>query len=254
MAVVDERGRIGGRINLIDAVAAFLILVLIPVAFGAYLLFRTPPPVLRSVHPAELYQGGQLRIEVIGENLRPFMRVSFDRTQGQSYMIASPRSAMVDLPEIPPGKYDIVLYDHMQEVSRLPKALTLLPLSPTPNVDMRVAGSFKGLTGDRLKSVKTGDKFMNGGAVVAEIENLAPPVPSSLTITAGYDALRVPLTGQTDIPGVLKVKCFVSTNTDGGLKCSVPGPIKQTDVMPGGMLSLAGPDGWLSFQIDKVLN
>ena len=46
MAIVDDRGRLGGKVNLIDAVVAFLILILIPVAFGAYLLFRTPQPTL----------------------------------------------------------------------------------------------------------------------------------------------------------------------------------------------------------------
>ena len=47
MPIVDERGRVAGRINLIDAVAAVVIVVLVPVAYGAYLLFRTPQPKLR---------------------------------------------------------------------------------------------------------------------------------------------------------------------------------------------------------------
>ena len=42
MQTVD-RSRAGGRVNLVDAAAALLILVLIPMAYGAYLLFRTPP-------------------------------------------------------------------------------------------------------------------------------------------------------------------------------------------------------------------
>jgi hypothetical protein len=49
MSIVDERGRVAGRINLIDAVAAVAIVVLVPVAYAAYLLFRTPPATLRAV-------------------------------------------------------------------------------------------------------------------------------------------------------------------------------------------------------------
>ncbi len=149
MAIVDDRGRIGGRVNLIDAVAAFLILVLIPVAFGAYLLFRTPPATLTAISPARLYQGANLRVEVQGENLRPFMRVRFDTLQGRSFMIGGTRGAMVDLPDLDPGVYDVVLYDYMQEVSRLPKALTILPLAPVPTVEVQVAGAFKALAAER---------------------------------------------------------------------------------------------------------
>src|SRR5437868_11600050 len=161
MAIVDERGRVGGKVNLIDAVAAFLILVLIPVAFGAYLLFRTPTPKLTAINPATLYQGPNLRIEVQGENLRPFMRVSFNDQQGRSYAINSTRGAIVELPDLGSGAYDIVLYDHMQEVSRLKKAMTILALAPVPTVEMVVAGSFKGLSADRVKGLKVGDKLVS---------------------------------------------------------------------------------------------
>ena len=52
MTVLDDRGRLAGRVNVVDAVAAIILLVLIPVAYGAFLLFRTPAPTLASVEPA----------------------------------------------------------------------------------------------------------------------------------------------------------------------------------------------------------
>jgi hypothetical protein len=253
MAIVDQRGRIGGKVNLIDAVAAFLILVLIPVAFGAYLLFRTPPAVLTAVNPKSVHQGPNLQVEVQGENLRPFMRVSFNNMQGRTYMIASTRAALVDLPDVSPGVYDVVLYDHMQEVSRLPKALTVLPLAPVPTVDVKVTGTFKGFTVDRLKSIKAGDTFLNAGQQIAEIESVGAPIPSAVTLRAGPTVLQVPLKGQMDIPAVLRLKCFLASNPDGSLKCSVPGAFQQTDVIPGGTLSLAASGGWATYQIETVL-
>ena len=251
MAIVDERGRLGGKVNLIDAVVAFLILILIPVAFGAYLLFRTPPPRLTAINPAKVNQGPNLRIEVQGENLRPFMRVSFNDQQAKSFEIQSTRGAMVDLPDIPAGTYDIVLYDHMQEVSRLPKAMTILPLAPVTTVEIEVAGSFKGLSADRVKGLKAGDKLTSGGSV-AEVVSVGTPVPSAVTLRVGTDTIHVPLKGQTDLPAVLKVKCFTVVAPDGALKCVVPGPVQQADVAPGSTLSLASPTGWTVFQIDEI--
>src|SRR4051812_9996019 len=222
MAIVDERGRLGGKVNLIDAVVAFLILVLIPVAFGAYLLFRTPPARLTFLNPATVLQGPNLRVEVQGENLRPFMRVSFNDLQGKSYAIQSTRGAMVDLPELAAGTYDVVLYDHMQEVHRLPKALTVLPLAPTTEVTMTVSGSFKGMSSDRVKGLKAGDKLVSG-ASTAVVVNVGSPVPSVVTLRFGGQIQRVPIADKTDLPAVLKLQCFVVTTPDGALKCVVPG-------------------------------
>ena len=55
MTLIDERGRIGGRFNLVDAAAAFVLLLLVPLALGAYLLFRTPTPTLTSRHAKRTY-------------------------------------------------------------------------------------------------------------------------------------------------------------------------------------------------------
>jgi len=82
MTHVDERGRVAGRVNLVDALAAIVILVLIPVAYGAYLLFRTPPAKLLSVNPTRLYQGRNLRIEISGQNLTWLFDAAFRSTAG----------------------------------------------------------------------------------------------------------------------------------------------------------------------------
>ena len=140
MAIVDDRGRVAGRVNVIDALAAVIILLVIPIAYGSYLLFRTPPPKLTGIAPTTLYEGPNLKIGIGGRNLRPFMRVSFNDVQGKTFMIASTTNAAIDVPELGPGTYDVVLYDHMEEVDRLKKALTILPLAPQPTVDVIANG------------------------------------------------------------------------------------------------------------------
>jgi hypothetical protein len=73
--VIDDRGRIGGRLNLVDAAAAVVVLLLVPVAVAAFFLFRTPSPTLTRVVPASIFEGPDQRLEIDGENFRPFMRV-----------------------------------------------------------------------------------------------------------------------------------------------------------------------------------
>jgi hypothetical protein len=252
MALVDDRGRVGGKVNLIDAVIAVVVLGLIPVAFGAYLLFRTPQPTLLAVGPKTLYQGSNLRVRIDGENLRPFMRVTFNGIQGKSFLIGNTNYAIVELPELGPGTYELILWDYRQEMGRLPNALTILPLSPTPTVELEVRGSFKALSPERSKAIKAGDQFPATGAPLATVVSVSLPTPSAIQVRAGGSMLTVPVGNQTDLPAALRIHCFIVSNPDGSAKCAVSGPVQQSDVAAGSILSLAGPEGWVSFQISDV--
>jgi hypothetical protein len=163
MAIVDDRGRIAGRINLIDAVVVFVLFLMIPLAYGAYLLFRTPQATLLAVAPAQLYQGDNLRVRIEGRDLRPFMRVSFNDVQGRTFLIGSTTSAQVDLPDVPPGTYDVVLYDYQRELDRLPRALTILPLAPAATVELEVEGAFMGVDAETTAELKPGQQFFSTG-------------------------------------------------------------------------------------------
>ena len=52
MTIVDDHGRVFGRINLVDAAVAGLVLLLIPLAYGTYLLFQPAAPRIDSVSPS----------------------------------------------------------------------------------------------------------------------------------------------------------------------------------------------------------
>jgi hypothetical protein len=252
MSIVDDRGRLLGRVNLLDAGAAILLFVLLPVAYGAYLLFRTPPAKLTGVLPATIYQGRNLRVQVTGTNLRPFMRVSFNTVQGRTFMIGSTTFAEIDLPDLGPGVYDVALYDYAQEVDRLPKALTVLPLAPVPTLELQVTGSFKGITQASAAKITAGLKLTSGDAPAADVVSVGAPAPASLRLRAGEVMLPLPLEGQVELPAVLRVRCYVEGTPDGLLRCLVPGPRQAAPVAPDVNLTLPGPDGWLSFQITTV--
>jgi hypothetical protein len=252
MPIVDERGQLAGRVNLIDAFAAVVVLVLVPVAYGAYLLFRTPTPTLTAVNPAKLYQGPTMRVEIQGENLRPFMRVSFNTTQGRTFLIGSTKYAFVDVPDLPPGTYDVVLFDYMQEASRLPKALTILPLAPVPTVEMVIGGSFMGLSDTAAALIKPGLKFPPGADATAEVVAVGASAPALMRLRAGDMNLNLPVVGQREIEATLRVKCFVTAGSDGSLRCNMPGPQHSVEIAPGAMPTLQGPEGWVTFQIADV--
>jgi hypothetical protein len=250
MAIVDDRGRVAGRVNLLDAFVAVFLLVLVPLGYGAYLLFRTPQPKLLAIAPTTVYQGPNVRIGISGLNLRPFMRVSFDTVQGRTFMIGSTKFAAIDLPDLPPGKYDVVLFDYMQEVDRLPKALTVLAQAPQPTVEMEVAGSFLYMPGTATFAV--GTKFPPTGDPIAEVIAIGSPAPADVRVRAGDVTVVVPSPGQTAIPATLRVKCTVSATSDGTLHCNVSGPQTAAVVAPDSNLTLAGPNGWVNFQISEA--
>jgi hypothetical protein len=250
---IDDRGRPAGRFNLIDGLVALVILILIPVAYGSYLLFRTPPASLASIEPTRLYQGKNLRIIVNGTNLRPFMRVAFNTIQGRSFLIGSTTYASIDLPDLEPGVYDVQLFDYMRQVSELPKALTVLPLAPVPTVELEVQGSFTGLPPEVATLITKGLKFAEtSGSTGGEVVSVGAPRPARLRLQAGYNTLNLPIPGTNELPARVRVKCYVAQTSDGGLQCMMSGPQQAAVIAPDSVLTLAGPRGWVSFQVDEV--
>src|SRR5579862_9741476 len=118
MPVIDARGRLFGAINLIDLGVLLFVALLIPLGYGAYVLFRTPPARMTAVAPASLpYSiGVEQKIKVSGRDLRPFLRAKFDAATASSYTLLTPDSAEIRFVDLAPGTYDIVLLDESQEV------------------------------------------------------------------------------------------------------------------------------------------
>ena len=249
MTLVDERGRVGGRVNLIDAFVAVVILVLIPVAYGAYLLFRTPPAKLKSVSPARLFEAHNQRVEIEGTNLRPFMRVSFNRIQAKAFFIGSTTYAFVDVQDLKPGTYDVVLFDYAQEVDRLPKALTVVPM--VTDVEVEVVGAFKSPPEGLGTRLKPGDKFPPDANPVAEVVAVGAAVPGDLRLRIGDDTVRVPV-GRSDVPATLRMRCYTARQPDGTVRCMIPGSGEATVLAPDALLTLLSHSGELSFQIATV--
>lgn len=242
MAIVDHQGRLFGRLNLLDALVALLVLGLIPLSYGAYLLFRTPMPVLTSVVPAELTLGSKMRFSVRGDNLKPYLRVSLDAHQGQTFLFKDTTEAEVGLAEIPPGVYDVILYDHAQERSRLPQALTIHP-SVLPDAKVIVTGMFGNLKAEQAASLTVGMVIPSIGEVLA----VGKPVPLVARVFSTPNHVEVPVPNALMVPVIMRMGCWVRS-AQGQPECVA----NSVGLHPSGLLFLLTPIGTLPFQIDQV--
>lgn len=244
MAMVDADGRLGGRINLLDAILLVLLVALLPLAYGAYVLFRTPPPALTSIEPASLVEGPNLRVIVRGVNLRPFLRVSFSTIQGVNFLFDDSTRAQVELNPMPPGVYDVVLYDYKQERSRLRNALTILPpLKPLPVTEVIVVGRFVNLKPEQAAQLKPGLSLPGGGQLL----EVGRPAPAAPKVYAGGSTIDLPTPGVLQMAAIVKMGCDLRAPS-GYPECyGASFPLRPTYMGP-----LATPLGELAFQVDQL--
>ena len=254
MSVIDDRGRVFGRINVVDALVLAFVGMLVPVAYASYLLFRSPPATLSGVEPKSMVMAPNARVRVEGTNLRPFMRVSFNDEQGRTFLIGSTTAAEIDLPDLQPGTYDVVLYDYAQELSRLPKAFTILPPMPAPTAELVASGFFIGLADARATKLPVGTTFKAVNGDATQIVAVAAPHASTARIRNGSTAVHIALEGQMQLPATLRITCRLENNADGSLRCVTMGRNQPATVTPDAILSFrpGDSDEWLNFQVTEV--
>jgi hypothetical protein len=244
VAIVDEQGRLFGRWNLIDALVVLVVLALIPLAYGAYALFRTPPPRLIAIEPPKLLHGPNLQITIRGEHLRPYMRVTIDDKQARNFLFHSDTTAVVELGDVSPGTFDVVLYDYAQERARLAKALTILP-PPLPSAHLDVVGAFRNLPTTAIAPFKEGLALGEIGV----IRKVGQPLSSIIRAISGSGTVEIPFPDTVDLPLVIRVGCYLK-DTGGKVQCVGGGVALEKNAV----VMLPTPVGQLVFQIDQLLS
>ena len=204
MALVDDRGRLFGRFNLVDAVVAVFVVGLIPLLYGAAALFWAPLPVLSAIEPATIARQPGMRIRIKGEHLRPYLRVSFGDTQGVDFLFRSTREAEVNLNDMPPGTYDVILYDSAQERGRLKNALTITP-APIPPTRMTIVGMFGNLDAERAKQLTAGTAIDGVGT----IRRVGQPIPAAVRVNANGLLVQIPIERAVMLPAEVEAGCEV---------------------------------------------
>jgi hypothetical protein len=249
MALIDDRGRVFGRLNLVDAATVIVLVGLLPIGYGAYLLFRPSTPRIESVTQVPLTRE-ELRIadgatikaklKVRGTGFNPLLRAQIGGVPALAFVFENDNSADVMVGDIPAGPHDLVLYDGVHEVARARGAVSIEQATGTT---VRAVGRFVGLDEGKAKDLKPGFKSAGDDRGAFAVVAIGAARPAVSTVTMGSRAIDMPLPGVHEHPAVLLIRCDEPTSV-----CSIGGVRLQTEppvqvLLPGGY----------SFVIDELL-
>jgi hypothetical protein len=248
--LIDNRGRLFGRVNLIDAVVGVVVLLLIPLAYAAVVLFGVPVPTVTAVTPAQVTAGQVATVEITGADLRPFLKASFGTVPSGGFFVEGPTRAEVHVPILEPGTYDLVLSDDSRTVLTVPAALTVVSaVAASANVEVQVRGSFLGLTPDQAGALTTGAALdaQATGPPLATVQAVRAPEPMLDRVKVGPDVfLSLPApAGSVRVSAVVRLRCALSNG-----ECKSRGTV----VEQGATLQWTGPApvGAVTFVVDDV--
>jgi len=138
VAIVDSKGRLFGRLNLIDAAALAVLIALVPALLAGYRAFRARPITVTGITPKRLEIGAPARFQITGTAFQPYLQVflakagepfameEVNRSQYMgTYLLASPSLVEVTFPDLERGTYDLYLAEHGRVISSRPAAFTV---------------------------------------------------------------------------------------------------------------------------------
>lgn len=242
MAIVDERGRMFGRWNLLDFAVLVLVIGLIPLAYAGYLLFRDQPPTLTGVSPSQVRESQEFNLTIKGTNLRPYMRISAGTQQARDFVFKSTDEAELPFAYLAPGTYDIVLYDSAQERFRLKDALTVTP-SGLPPTEVVAVGAFGNLDAAGAAKLAPGTVLQG----VGEIIQVGKPTQDLTRVFSGPNLIGVAIPNALRLPAAIKIACYVRV-LNGTPYCQR----ENITIAPTAFLRLPTPVGDTMFQVDQV--
>ncbi len=253
MALIDERGRLFGRVNLIDAGVGLLVVLMGAGVFVGYRLLRLPvAPVVARVEPATQMGGGSnMRLSLRGQNFLPFMRVFVQRagesakvmtkldpnasgldqftlvnyTQGR-FFAESPQVGEVWLPDkLGAGAYDLVFFNETQLIAVKTSAFTLTDPPPppppppsAPEASIRAYGAFIAVDRANPPRIALGTRLPTGSAEPwAEVLEVQAPRPETALVRTPSGDFPAEVNQRMQVPVVLRIHCAVDV-----LNCRVP--------------------------------
>ena len=249
MTIVDDRGRLFGSTNLVDAAVLIFVIVLIPVAYGAFLLFRPASPTIDSVTQTDLTKeevriaSGALlsaKLKVKGTGFTPLLRATIGGRPAMGFVFENPNSADVLVGEVPLGSHDLVLFDGVQEVARANGAVTI---QGTTGTIVRTVGRFVALDAATSQSLKPGFATPKDARAAFEVIAIGPARPSQSRLAFGGSVVDLPIEGYLERAAVLNVRC-----DSPGATCSIAG-VRLTERAP---VAVTLADGFV-YEIDEIL-
>jgi hypothetical protein len=209
LPLIDDRGRLFGRLNLIDAVVGIVVLLLVPLAYGAFLLFRVPKPEIISVAPAQVAEREAASVLITGENLRPFLVAKIGAIATDLF-VQSPKRAEIKVPpNLTAGTYDITLLDQGQVLAIKPGALAVGTLGV--RLDVQAVGAFVGLSKEDAGSIGITSTFQapSATAPIAEVLALQAPEPGTSRVKIGTNVFATGTLSDLRVPAIIRLHCTV---------------------------------------------
>lgn len=249
MTLIDSNGRVFGRFNLVDAAVGAFILLLLPIGYATFLLFRPSRPIIESVTRVEVTKeerrvaSGSLltaKLKVKGSGFNPLLRAAIGSTSAMGFVFETPNSADVLVGLVPAGKHDLVLYDGVQEVARAREAVEI---QATGGPSVRAYGWLTSLSAPLADSLTPGFASEPAAPGAFRVVALGPVRPARARVAIGTQAADLPVPGLVERAAEIVLRCdwpSAATCTIGGESLTQPPPIAIT--LPGG----------LRFEIDEI--
>lgn len=253
MTLIDDRGRLFGRVNLVDGLVAAVLLLLIPLGYATYLMFRPAAPRIDSVEASLITKeeerisvGGNLvaKFKVRGSGLSPLLRARIDRTDALAFVFESPYSADVLVGPVSSGSHDLVLLDGVQEVARAKGAITI---QAAASFSIRAAGWITDLDAETAAALKVGTALPDG-APAYRVLALGPLVPAHQRISLAGTSIDMPVSGKQARRALLTLECGAGLPSN---PCALGDRLENRT--PPVNIGLPGPTRYFSFALDEIL-
>ncbi|HYE87790.1 MAG TPA: hypothetical protein VEA16_15610 [Vicinamibacterales bacterium] len=244
----------GRRFNVVDVMAGVLVLLLVPLGYGTYLLFRPATPRIDSVEPSIITReeerisvGGRLvaKFKVKGSGFTPLLRARIGEADALALVFENPNSADVLVGPVAPGSHDLVLIDGVQEVARARGAISIQ--SEAASVSIVAAGWLIGLDEAQVQSLAVGVALPEG-APAFRVLALGPLMPGFRQVALAGSAIDVPVPGSQARRALLSLNCGASIAQN---PCTLGERAEHR--IPPVTISLPGAARPFNFSIDEIL-
>ena len=205
--------RMKGRINIVDLAALILLLAILPLAYGASLLFQTSRPQITEVGQVDITNaerrivaGGSLlsaKLKVKGSGFNPMLRAYIGDAPALAFVYENPNSADVLAGPLPPGAHDLILMDGVQEVAR---AVGVVKIESPSSRVVRAEGWLTNMEPGVADRLQVGAKFPPG-APAYEIVALGPAQPARSRIRFGNASADYPIANRVERQAVMLLRC-----------------------------------------------
>lgn len=252
MTIVDDHGRLFGRINLVDGAVAAVVLLLVPLAYGTYLLFRPAVPRIDSVAPSAISReesriaaGGRLtaKFKIKGTGFTPLLRARIGEVEALGFVFENPNSADILVGPVPPGSHDLVLMDGVQEVARAAGAISV---QPEQTSFVRAVGWFTNLDAESAKALRAGLAFPESTPAF-EVLAIGSVQPARSRVRLAGSSIDRVVEGLVEREAVLTLRCDPTADNP----CTMGD--RPENLQPPVLLSLPGPVRGLQFAVQELL-